>query len=142
MYQLHKKKLLAGISLICILLVGVAATTVQDKKPKPNLKVLPKDISHEELEKIMKGFNVSLGVKCNHCHAPSKTDAKKLDFSSDDKPEKNVARDMMRMTAKINKKYFDYGGDGHAAALTCITCHNGKAHPESKITLPPPPPER
>ena len=142
MYQLHKKKLLAGISLIFILMIGVAATTVQDKKPKPNLKVLPKDISHEELEKIMKGFNVSLGVKCNHCHASSKTDAKKLDFSSDEKPEKDAARSMMRMTAKINKKYFDYGGEGQAAAITCITCHNGKTHPESKITLPPPPPER
>ena len=49
---------------------------------------------------------------------------------------------MMRMTAKINKKYFDYVEEGHAAALTCITCHNGKEHPVSKITLPPPPPER
>lgn len=142
MYSFHKKKLLAGISLIFILTIGIAATTVQDKGPKPNLKVLPKDITHEELEKIMKGFNVSLGVKCNHCHAPSKTDAKKLDFSSDEKPEKNVARNMMRMTAKINKKYFNHGGDQSAAAITCITCHNGKTHPESKITLPAPPPGR
>ncbi len=141
MYQLHKKKLLAGISLVFILMIGVAATTVQDKKPKPNLKVLPKDISHEELEKIMKGFNVSLGVKCNHCHAPSKTNPKKLDFSSDEKPEKDVARGMMRMTAKINKKYFNYVEEGKTV-VTCITCHNGKEHPESKITLPPPPPER
>lgn len=142
MYQSHKKKFLAGASLCFILIIGVAATTVQDKRPKPNLKVLPKDISHEELEKIMKGFNVSLGVKCNHCHAPSKTDTRKLDFASDEKPEKNVARSMMRMTAKINKKYFNHQEEGKAAALTCITCHNGKAHPESKITLPPPPPER
>lgn len=142
MNLLQKKKVLAALSLVAILMIGVAATTVQQKNPKPNLKVLPKDISHEELEKIMKGFNVSLGVKCNHCHAPSKTDPKKLDFSSDEKPEKDAARSMMRMTAKINKKYFDYGGEGQAAAITCITCHNGKTHPESKITLPPPPPER
>lgn len=142
MYQFHKKKLLAGISLIFILMIGVAATTAEGKKPKNNLKVLPKDISHDELGKIMKGFNVSLGVKCNHCHAPSKTDAGKLDFSSDEKPEKDVARNMMRMTAKINKKYFNHGGDQQPAAITCITCHNGKTHPDSKIILPPPPPER
>lgn len=139
MYQLHKKKLLTVVSLAFILLIGVAATTNKDKGPKPNLKVLPKDISHEELEKIMKGFNVSLGVKCGYCHAPAKTDPKKLDFSSDEKPEKNTARGMMRMTAKINKKYFDHGGAQQPAAITCITCHNGNTHPQSKITLPPPP---
>lgn len=139
MFQFQKKKLLAGAGLCFILLVGVAATTVKDKGPKPNLKVLPKDISHEELEKIMKGFNVSLGVKCNHCHAPAKTDPKKLDFASDEKPKKTTARHMIRMTAKINKKYFNQSGGEDVAAITCITCHNGKVHPESKITLPPPP---
>ena len=29
-----------------------------------------------------------------------------LDFASDEKPEKNIARKMMKMTAKINKKFF------------------------------------
>ncbi|MBX3253546.1 MAG: c-type cytochrome [Chitinophagaceae bacterium] len=133
MFQLHKRKLYAGIGLLAILIIGASATT-QDK-PKPNLKVLPKNIDHEELSKIMKGFNVSLGVKCNHCHVPSKTDPKKLDFQSDEKPEKEVARSMMKMTAKINKKYFKQN-DGGASTLTCLTCHNGKAHPDSKIVIP------
>jgi len=137
MLQTNKKKFFVGLVLCAILMIGVAATT-QDT-PKPNLKVLPKNISHEDLERIMKEFNVSLGVKCNHCHAPSKTAQGKLDFRSDEKPEKETARAMMKLTAKINKKYFGHdvknGGD---APITCITCHNGKAHPESKIELPPP----
>ncbi|MFT3701610.1 MAG: c-type cytochrome [Agriterribacter sp.] len=142
MFQMHKRKFFAGISLLLILIVGISATT-QDH-PKPNLKVLPKNIDHEELMNIMKKFNVSLGVKCNFCHAQSKTDDKKLDFSSDEKPEKGAARSMMKMTAKINKKYFNFNNsDANAAqAVTCITCHNGKAHPENKVELPPPPPQQ
>ena len=107
MFHLHKRKFFAGIGLLAILIVGASATT-QDK-PKNNLKVLPKNIDHEELSKIMKGFNVSLGVKCNFCHAESKADPKKLDFASDEKKEKLSARYMLKMTEKINKKYFGNG---------------------------------
>lgn len=138
MFQMHKKKFFAGISLFLILLVAVSATTVKDEGPKRNLKVLPKNIDHEELVKIMKGFNVSLGVKCNFCHAQSKTDEKKLDFSSDEKSEKGIARSMMKMTNKINKKYFSYNPDvkdGKVVAVSCITCHNGKEHPEHEIKI-------
>jgi len=142
MFQMHKRKFFAGIALLLILVIGISATT-QDK-PKPNLKVLPKNIDHEELIKIMKEFNVSLGVKCNFCHAQSKTDDKKLDFASDEKSEKGAARSMLKMTAKINKKFFNFNKEeaGKSYAVTCITCHNGKAHPENKVELPPPPPQQ
>lgn len=126
MLHIQRNKLCVVGALSLILLIGVAATSADG--PKRNLKVLPKNIEHEELEKIMKQFNAALGVKCNHCHAPSKTDPKKLDFSSDEKSEKEVARNMMRMTTKINKKYFSKGGE--ASAISCMTCHNGKAHPQ------------
>ncbi len=138
MLQTNKNKLFVGLALCAILMMGVAATTAD--VPKRNLKVLPKNIAHEDLERIMKEFNVALGVKCNHCHAPSKTSPGKLDFKSDEKQEKEVTRSMMKLTARINKKYFGHdvkkGGD---APVTCITCHNGKTHPLSKIELPPPP---
>lgn len=139
MLQMHKRKCLTILSICAILLIGVAATTKdEDPKPKHNLKVLPKDIDHEELIKIMKGFNVSLGVKCNFCHAQSKTDQKKLDFASDEKEAKQAARSMMKMTAKINKKYFNFNKEeeGRSLAVTCKTCHNGKEHPDSRIVLP------
>jgi hypothetical protein len=33
-----------------------------------NLKVLPEDISSEELSNTMKGFAMGLGVRCETCH--------------------------------------------------------------------------
>ena len=33
-----------------------------------NLKVLPKDIARPALTAMMRGYQSSLGVQCNHCH--------------------------------------------------------------------------
>lgn len=99
-----------------------------------NLKVLPKDISYEGIGATMKAFNIALGVKCNHCHAQDKNDPSKLDFASDANPLKDVTRDMMKMTTKINKKYFkNYQKDGIVMKIGCNTCHNGKAQPEMSM---------
>ena len=117
------KTLLAVFAVI----VGLTAfsTAQQDEKPK-NLKVLPKNISHEELDKIMKGFNMSLGVKCNHCHAPKANGERGLDFASDSNPKKDVARYMIKMTNQINKKHFKHEHEGVVKNISCNTCHNGK----------------
>lgn len=100
-------------------------------KPK-NLKILSKDISHEELMKVMNNFKVSLGVKCGFCHAKNPADSAHLEFASDAKPEKKMARYMMHMTTKINKKYFrDFKAEnGTSIQVGCITCHHGQPHPE------------
>ncbi|PST83965.1 c-type cytochrome [Pedobacter yulinensis] len=95
-----------------------------------NLKVLPKNISKENLGRVMDEFKVALGVRCSFCHAPSKTDPKKMDFASDENKHKDVARNMMRMTARINKKYFHKDlKAGDLPQVTCMTCHNGKKEP-------------
>ena len=98
-----------------------------DPKPKNNLKVLDKNISHEELEAVMKGFKNALGVKCSFCHVPSKVDPQKLDFASDENEHKLIARDMMRMTARINKKYFKHE---EKPVVSCFTCHRGSEEPK------------
>ena len=132
--MLHYKKLAIVSTLIVFMVIGMAATRPQDDKPKRNLKVLPKDISHDDLEKVMDSWKAALGVKCGFCHAPSKdSTSHRLDFASDDKPEKNIARHMYRMSAKINKKYFSFNKDdkGEAVpAISCITCHRGSPHPD------------
>ncbi|MBO9565071.1 MAG: c-type cytochrome [Niastella sp.] len=130
--MLFKKKTTVLFMLVLLVLAGIAAS----KPPKPtfkNLKVLPKNISHDDLDKVMDEWKAALGVRCNFCHSPRKDDPKKMDFASDDKPEKEMARDMYRMTARINKKYFHYKqGDTTAVApVGCMTCHHGKEHPES-----------
>lgn len=130
------KKISAALAFIVFIIIGIAATTPPDEHPHKNLKVLPKDISHDDLDKVMDGFKAALGVKCNFCHAPSKDSSDHhLDFASDEKPEKNIARHMMRMTAKINKKYFSFNKDDKGEtvpAINCITCHRGNPHPDER----------
>lgn len=112
--------------LLSVTLCSLSLPQQQEHEKAKNLKVLPKDTSHEELERVMKEFKDALGVKCNFCHAPRKDDPKKLDFASDDNHHKKIARDMMRMTARLNKKYFK---SHEAVAVTCYTCHHGSDEP-------------
>jgi len=114
----------------------VAATNANKATDQPqyvNLKILPKNISSKDLQKIMIGdFEDGLGVGCNFCHAEGK-EVGELDFASDAKPEKQIAREMMRMTLGINKKYLKIkhpmiGSEG--MVVTCTTCHNGVPFPD------------
>lgn len=114
------------LSLIILVIALFSLSFTEEPKFK-NLKVLNKNISHDEMELVMKGFKTALGVKCNFCHAASKTDPKKMDFASDENEHKDVARGMLRMTARINKKYFK---ENKAGSVTCFTCHRGEKEPK------------
>lgn len=108
--------------------------------PKPkNLQVLPRDISHADLMKVMHGFSGALGVKCSFCHAAG-AQPNHLDFASDAKPEKQTARTMMRMTQEINDKFLSQVNDPKATPeqkrVTCGTCHGG--HEMPAVFVPPP----
>lgn len=137
--RIANKKVLF-IATICIASLAAQGFTSKDHdhddEKAVNLKVLPKDISGEELHKIMKSFCMSLGVHCNYCHVAQKVegqDRPHMDFASDDKPEKNIARDMMRMTASINKDYIAKMGDHSLEQITCVTCHNGHTTPNISV---------
>src|SRR5437016_9159832 len=103
------RKFIVAAALSASVIAGVAFTAppAPPEEGFKNLKVLSKHTTHDQLEKIMHDFNHDLGVKCNFCHAPAKDGGRHPDFASDEKPEKNVARAMMKMTLKINKKYFE-----------------------------------
>ncbi|MBI5868427.1 MAG: c-type cytochrome [candidate division Zixibacteria bacterium] len=97
-----------------------------------NLKILPKDISRDELEKTMHGFTEGLGVHCSHCHVrPQGQQRGEPDWASDAKPEKQTARVMMEMMkritgtelAKITTNRPDH------VVFSCRTCHRGQARP-------------
>ena len=127
------RKYIVAAALSAFVVAGVAFTTPNPPKEGfKNLKVLPKNTSEEQLEKIMHEFNHDLGVRCNFCHAAPKNGERHPDFASDEKPEKNVAREMMKMTLRINKKFFQskhpYIGDS-TLAISCFTCHHGQPHP-------------
>ncbi|HUY80162.1 MAG TPA: c-type cytochrome [Acidobacteriaceae bacterium] len=103
------------------------------KMPRPtNLKVLPKNITGKQLMTIMHGFKGALGVECSFCHAGNPA-THHMNFASDEKPEKNIARTMLRMTHEINMKYLSTVHVSDAAAnqkmVTCGTCHRGHAIP-------------
>ena len=131
--MLFKKKITVAATLVALVVLGIAASAPAEPTYK-NLKVLPKNISHDELDSVMHQFNSSLGVKCNFCHASQKDNPRKLDFASDEKGEKNVTRDMMRMTDRINKKFFNYKKNDQQSIppVGCMTCHHGSPHPEAQ----------
>jgi hypothetical protein len=122
------------VMLVALTSVGAAATSKSpDEVRYKNLKVLPKNISSKELQGLMVDeFEDGLGVTCDFCHAPA-NDGHGLDFVSDAKPEKEIAREMMQMTIDINKEYFKIKRPalGNASlVVTCNTCHKGVAFPD------------
>lgn len=82
---------------------------------------------------VMTAIKKQLGVNCYYCHKTEGTgSSERFDFASDEKPEKKIARQMLKMTIKLNKKYF--GIKSTIAALykpmvSCKTCHFGQPVP-------------
>jgi len=95
-----------------------------------NLKVLPKDISKQELQSVMRGFAFGLGVRCDHCHVEKTGPDKGLDFAADDKDEKRTARVMLQMVAAINHDYISKVPKMAPIQVQCVTCHHGLAQPQ------------
>jgi hypothetical protein len=93
-----------------------------------NIQIL-KGIPAGRLLPIMqRGFSGSLGVKCNHCHEFGK-------WASDIKLEKQVARDMWNMQAKINGELLASIKNlkGPQSIVNCTTCHRGEAKPATSM---------
>ncbi len=81
-----------------------------------NLTVL-KDAPADQIGPAMQFMSSSLGVDCAFCHVAGKMEA-------DDKGAKKTAREMITMTAAINKEHF-----GGRPQITCNSCHRGAARP-------------
>ena len=111
------------------------STPVSDQRiahSKPvNLKVLPKDISADDLDKLMHRYQAELGAPCGYCHEQN-TETKHIDFASDENPVKQTARFMISMTGDINNKYLTQLGDRrYSQPLSCGNCHQGQIDPPS-----------
>jgi hypothetical protein len=108
-----------------------AARPPRGPRPNPtNIKVLPKNITGDEVIKVMHQYEGDLGVECGFCHARN-PETKKNDFPSDANPVKDTARMMIRMTDDLNTKYLTQLEDRRTAdPITCGTCHRGMSHPE------------
>jgi len=142
---MYFKKRITAIAIIGITIFTAQSFTEfkheEDEKPV-NLKILPKDISEDELHHVMRAYSRSLGVKCGYCHE-RKEGEKHADFASDVKHEKIIAREMMLMVNDINDKYLATIGKGKFEKISCVTCHMGRSKPIISIdSLPRNPNER
>jgi len=149
----------AAVTALLTAAVLTAAQTPQAAPPPPggpppmrsypaptNLKVLPKDLTGQQVHELMEKIEGSLGVHCDTCHAADPKNLApngrpRLNFADDSKPEKNNARLMITMTDEINKNYvpkIDSAGEVDKAGMmvTCGTCHRGKLHPEAFVIPP------
>lgn len=96
-----------------------------------NLKVLPTDISAEDLRDTMKGFSLGVGLRCSDCHLGEEDEAlTDYDFAADEKPLKKTARLMLRMTNDLNRETLASLGPNRVE-VQCVTCHRGLRSPRT-----------
>lgn len=119
-----------GLLIVCAVVAPVRAQ--MQSETYTNLKVLPKDITSDQLDEVMRGFTRGLGVRCNFCHVSHEGQPMRHeDFALDDKPTKRKARQMMLMVKDINEKYLA-NLDARAnppVSVKCVTCHHGSTLP-------------
>ncbi len=109
---------------------GVAQQWNWPEQPE-NLQVLPKDWTGQRLRPVMTGFTRALGVRCSHCHVGEEGQPlSSFDFPSDDNPNKERARTMLRMLGDINETLKTIEPSGpEPINMWCHTCHRGRPRP-------------
>jgi len=113
---MHRAQLLFTIIFAAALL---QAQTPEQKTAEQVFKNITelKGIPADQLIPAMSFIAASLGAECSFCHVEGKMEL-------DDKEEKKTARQMIAMTAAINKNSF-----GGKREVTCYSCHHGAHHP-------------
>lgn len=104
---------------LIIMILLISTLPAQEKSELKNLQVLPFTKKQDVVDFMKKVVVPGLGVKCKFCHEP-------MDFSSDKKKNKLIAREMIKMTRGINlntMKKLEFHD------VTCFTCHAGNEHP-------------
>ncbi len=133
--------LVGGLVIAGTFAFSPAPTQVEHGGDDNNLKVLPKDISHDDLMNVMHSFEVALNYNCGDCHTHSAADSTKMDFAADTK-KKQTTLYMMKMVQSMDSTYFNVKGDfkdnylASGFKVTCITCHNGHESPVNQISIP------
>jgi photosynthetic reaction center cytochrome c subunit len=88
-----------------------------------NVKVLKGVPAGRFLEIMNDGFGHGLGVSCGFCHVPGQ-------WASDQKPNKNTARDMIRMVDRVNTDLHSMTDlPDPQPMIGCITCHRMSPKP-------------
>lgn len=93
-----------------------------------NVKMLGQVPAGRLLAIMNTGYGKSLGVSCTHCHVAGQWD-------SEEKTQKQTARDMAAMAATINNQLLENIPNlkGPDAVVNCTTCHRGQLKPALNI---------
>jgi hypothetical protein len=131
-------------STLALILIATAITVVRAQQPaapatagatRPHVEVL-KDLPESQLFPVMNAIATSLNVTCEHCHVRTTPNANTVvggwAFDREDKPAKQVARRMLKMTLDLNAASFS-----GRERVTCFTCHRGSLSPSRLEPLPP-----
>src|SRR5262245_33829150 len=106
---------------------AAAAQEKTTEQVQKNIKVLT-GLPQSQLIPVMNYIAASMGRRCNFCHVNNNG---QWDYASDDKGEKNTAREMIKMVLDVNKTTFK-----GSTEVGCYTCHRGRNQPQSLPTLP------
>ena len=87
-----------------------------------------KNLPAGQLPLVMNAFSRALGVGCEHCHVSDKWD-------SEDKPQKQIAREIMKMAGTINDSILrDIKNlQSIKPEISCSTCHRGQIIPDTAL---------
>ncbi len=126
-------KIVVAASLLTFSLVLVSPVFAQAPTPSivegANVKVLT-GLNAQQFQEEMNFIVQGLGVTCGTCHV-------RVNFASEEKPQKQTARKMLEMVKAINKANFpDYkpkDGESVLGRVTCYTCHRGETSPKSTV---------
>lgn len=133
--------ILAACGAVSLATPAAAQMVIPDKFE--NLQVLPKEIHRDTLVQIMRGFTMSLGVRCNYCHVEKAAAGApaggggggggggQFDFHKDDRDNKLKTRAMIRMVDSINTRFLANlpNRDAPPTDVNCLTCHRGANKP-------------
>ncbi len=121
-----------ALVLAAVLVLAALPLGAQIPDEFKNLKVLPEDISKQDLIAQMRHMAGALGARCHYCHVgePGASLAG-YDFVSDEKETKKTARVMLQMVDEINGKLLPQIGKESSELLEvrCVTCHSGQSRP-------------
>jgi hypothetical protein len=109
--------------------LGDVKKSISGQEDKPASEVFKnlqmfKELKAGQIPGIMETWSRSLGTSCKHCHVVDQ-------WAKEDKPEKQVARDMLQMVGEINSKLLANikNLDSKNPKIACWTCHEGRIKP-------------
>jgi hypothetical protein len=121
-------------SLLAVLAATIITGPIAAQIPEKftNLKILPADIRRDSLVNIMRGFSLSLNVRCQYCHVGGDgVSFQGVEFAKDDDPDKVKARFMLQMVDSLNRHVIPKipGIGPNPVRIECKTCHRGVNKP-------------